>query len=75
LLGNCLKEEDGIYYIIVRSGSKDGKHREVRVIGNINLVVRIMIAAGNKKVWNKIHNAAAIHSYRGDYATAIYLAL
>lgn len=74
LLGNCLKEEDGIYYIIVRSGSKGGKHREVQVIGNIDLVVRIMNEAGNEKVWNKIHNAADIHSYRGDYATAIYLA-
>jgi hypothetical protein len=33
-----------------------------------------MNEAGDKKVWNKIHNAADIHSYRGDYATAIYLA-
>jgi len=74
LIGNCLKEEDGKYYIIVRSGSKGGKHREVQVIGNIDLVVRIMNEAGNKKVWNKIHNAADIHSYRGNYATAIYLA-
>jgi len=74
LIGNCLKEEDGIYYIHVRSGSKGGKHREVQLIGNIDLVVRMMNAAGNKKVWNKIHNAADIHSYRGDYATAIYLA-
>lgn len=74
LIGNCLKEEDGRYYIIVRSGSKGGKYREVPVIGNIDLVVQIMNEAGNKKVWDKIHNAADIHSYRGDYATAIYLA-
>jgi hypothetical protein len=25
-----------------------------------------MNAAGDKKVWNKIHNAADIHSYRGE---------
>jgi hypothetical protein len=33
-----------------------------------------MNEAGDKKVLNNIHNAADIHSYRGDYATAIYLA-
>ena len=74
LIGNCLKEEDAQYFIIVRSGSKGGKYREVPVIGNIDLVVQLMNKAGNKKVWDKIHNAADIHSYRGDYATAIYLA-
>lgn len=74
LMGNCLKEEDGKYYIIVRSGSKGGKYREVPVIENINLVVQIMNEVWDKKVCNKIHNAADIHSYRCDYATAIYLA-
>ncbi len=33
-----------------------------------------MNEAGNKKVFTKISSAADIHSYRGDYATAIYLA-
>ncbi len=42
LMGNCLKEEDGKYYIIVRSGSKGGKYREVPVSENIDLVFRIM---------------------------------
>lgn len=42
LIGNCLKEEDGKYYIIVRSGSKGGKYREAPVIGNIDFVVQIM---------------------------------
>ena len=53
---------------------KVGKHREVQVIGNIDLVVLIRKAAENKKVWTKIHNAADIHSYRADYATAFYIA-
>lgn len=73
-MGNCLKEDDGQYFIIVRSGSKGGKYREMPVIGDIDLVVRKMNEVGDKKVWNKIHNAADIHSYRGDYANAIYLA-
>jgi integrase len=74
LKGNCLKEEDGTLYIIVRSGAKGGKYREAAVIGNVDLVVRKMSQAGNKKVWAKISNTADIHSYRGDYATAIYQA-
>jgi integrase len=49
LMGNCLKEEDGKYYIIVRSGSKGGKYREVPVIGDIDLVVRKMNEAGDKR--------------------------
>lgn len=50
LKGNCLKEDDGQYFIIVRSGSKGGKYREVPVIENIYLVVQIMNEAGDKKV-------------------------
>ena len=73
LIGNCLKEEDGTYYIIVRSGSKGGKYREVPIIRDVDFVVAKMKEAGNEKVWSKIHNAADIHSYRADYATAIYL--
>ena len=73
LKGNCLKEEDGTVYIIVQSGAKGGKYREAPVIGNLDLVVRKMNEAGSKKVWSKISNAADIHSYRGDYATAMYL--
>ena len=72
LTGNCLKEEDSTYYIIVRSGSKGGKYRQAPVIGDVDLVVRKMKEAGNKKVWSKIHDAADIHSYRADYATLPY---
>lgn len=72
LYGNCLKEEDGQYFIIVKSGAKGGKYREAPVIGNVELVVRIMNKVGNKKVFAKISSAADIHSYRADYATAIY---
>jgi len=74
LKGNCLKEKDGIFYIIVRSGAKGGKYREVPVIRNVDLVVQIMNQAGDNKVFAKLHNAADIHSYRSDYATAVYQA-
>jgi hypothetical protein len=33
-MGNCLKEDDGQYFIIVRAGSKGGKYREVPLIGD-----------------------------------------
>lgn len=74
LYGNCLKEEDGQYFVIVQSGSKGGKYREAPVTGNVDLVIRKMNEAGNKKVFAKISSAVDIHSYRADYATAIYLA-
>jgi hypothetical protein len=74
LYGNCMKEEDGQYFVIVRSGAKGGKYREVPVIGNVDLVIRKMNEAGNKKVFDKFSSAADIHSYRADYATAIYSA-
>lgn len=72
LKGNCLKEDDGQHYIIVRSGSKGGRYRESLVIGNVDLVIRKMNEAGNKKGFAKISSAADIHSYRAEYATAIY---
>jgi hypothetical protein len=72
LYGNCLKKEEGQCFIIVKSGSKGGKYREAPVIGNVDLVIRMMNEAGNKKVFAKISSAADIHSYRADYATAIY---
>lgn len=74
LKGDCLKEEEGTFYIIVRSGAKGGKYREVPVIRNVDLVVQLLNQAGDKKVFAKLHNAADIHSYRSDYATAIYQA-
>lgn len=49
LYGNCLKEEDGRYLIIVQSGSKGRKYREAPVIGNVDLVIRKMNEAGKKR--------------------------
>lgn len=70
LRGDQLLKKDDQYYI--RVIGKGGRYREAPVIGNIDLVVNKMISAGSDKVWGIVSNAADIHSYRSDYATAIY---
>lgn len=71
--GNQLRIIDGSVYIkIIGNQGKGGKERLVPVIGNIDLVVRLMTAAGDNKVFGKIHSAADIHGYRADYAASLY---
>jgi len=72
LTGNKLKFKNGNPYVVVNKGSKGGKYREVPVIGNKELVVKIMQSVGNHKVFKKIHSSADIHSYRSDYVNAYY---
>ena len=71
LRGVDRKEEDGALYVHVRSG-KGGKERWVRVIGDTEAVRRLMLDAGNRKVFPKIPSAADIHGYRREYAAAYY---
>ena len=72
LTGDKLIYKEGQYYIKVDRGSKGGRYREAPVIGDIGNVKRLMSMAGNEKVFSKIPSGADIHSYRADYATAIY---
>lgn len=72
LTGDKLIFKNDKPYIVVSSGSKGGRYREAPVIGEVELVIRLMRSAGNGKVFDKIPNGADIHSYRSDYATAIY---
>lgn len=73
LTGDKLIQKDGIYYIKVDAGSKGGRHREVPIIGDVDFIVARMMNAGLNKVWNRLPSGADIHSYRADYATALYL--
>lgn len=66
------KKEEDKYYIKVNVGSKGGRERLAPVIGNVKGVVEKMKAAGTNRVFDKVPLAADIHSYRADYATAIY---
>lgn len=64
-------QEDG-WYIYVQRGSKGGRPRYAPIIGNVDLVIRLMQAAGDQPVFDRIPGGADVHSYRADYATAIY---
>jgi len=64
---------DGDHFIYVRSG-KGGRERMSPIIGkDIGMIVeRIQNTPADEKVWQFVHKSADIHSYRADYATAIY---
>lgn len=67
-----LERQDG-YYIAVKG--KGGRYREAPVIGShAEEVAERMRAAGNGKVWGKVPSHMDVHSYRSEYATAIYTA-
>lgn len=69
------KAFDAEYYTHVRSG-KGGRERISPIIGKHvdQIVNRIRDTEPDKHVWQHVHKCADIHSYRGDYATAIYKA-
>ena len=73
LTGNQLLEKPEGYYIMVKG--KGGRYRESPVIGHhAEEVAARMRAAGNGKVWGKVPSHMDVHSYRSEYATAIYCA-
>ena len=66
---------DGEYFILVRNG-KGGRERLSPIIGpNMEQIVdRIRNTPAEERVWQQVHKSADIHSYRADYAPAIYKA-
>ena len=71
LKGDQLRIEGGNVYIEMPSDG-EGCTRRVPVIGNVNLIVKMMRDAGTGRVFRRIFVAADIQSYRADYAWAIY---
>ena len=65
-------EQDGKLYVHVDYGTKGGRVRQVEVIGNAEHVRTMMDKAGSGRVFSKVHDAADIHGYRREYATAVY---
>lgn len=61
------------YFVHVRRG-KGGRQRIVPIVGpDVNEIVdRMRGTDPDKRVWEKIHTGADIHSYRADYAARIY---
>lgn len=77
LRGDKLVVRDGHLFVRVDSGSKGGKVREAMIIGGPqaeDLVSRLMKSAGSGKVFSKIPSCCDIHSYRREYANAVYRA-
>lgn len=63
------------FFTHVRSG-KGGRERMSPIIGKDagQIIERMQNTPAEEKVWQFVHQSADIHSYRGDYATAIYKA-
>lgn len=72
LRGSDLVLINGQYYIHFHRGTKGGKERFSPIIGDKDLVVALMLCAGDEKVFKKIPSNADTHSYRADYAKALY---
>lgn len=70
--GTALYQDSSGYYLHITSGSKGGRERYAPIIGDKDLVIRLCKQAEDGKVFEKIPSGADIHSYRRDYATAIY---
>lgn len=70
---DLIQNDDGSWAISVIE--KGGRHRDAPIFGSpeaVAAVVARMQAAGENKVWESVPNGADIHSYRAEYATAIY---
>ena len=72
LRGTALYQDNSGYYLHITSGSKGGRERYAPIIGDKELMIRLCRQAGTEKVFEKIPSGADIHSYRRDYATAVY---
>jgi hypothetical protein len=71
LVGNKLSvRSDGVYLQDI--AGKGGKIRDVRVVGDVELVKRLCEEAGSGKVFDHVHNACDVHGYRADYAKRVY---
>ena len=66
---------DAEYFTHVRNG-KGGRERMSPIIGKnvAQIVERMQETPAEEKVWQFVHQSADIHSYRADYATAMYKA-
>lgn len=71
LTGNKLSvRSDGVY--LENIAGKGGKVRDVRVVGNVELVKRLCADAGTGRVFERVHGACDVHHYRADYARRVY---
>ncbi len=73
---DLVRNPDGTYAVHVHTGSKGGRERLAPIIGTPDqqraIVARFEATESESKVWGKVHSAADVHSWRAEYATAIY---
>lgn len=75
LTGRDLKlDEIGRVCVYVRRG-KGGRQRLAPVIGNVEHVKHLMDEAGDGKIFDSVPSGMDVHSYRREYAQAMYNAL
>lgn len=74
--GAQIRREDGTWYIHIEHGQgKGGRERDIPITGSaaeVQRVVELMKAAGEGKVFQRVHAAADIHAYRAEYAARLY---
>lgn len=71
--GNQFFQKNGNYYIRLEGYQcKGGRTRVVPVLDNNEKVKELCEKAGDKKVFDKIPKMMDVHSYRSNYATALY---
>ena len=62
----------GDQYILQVKG-KGGKIRDVMILNNdARVIEKILNTPKGELVWGRVHSAANIHGYRGDYAKRLY---
>ena len=61
-------------YMLAHRRDKGGKTRFAPIVGPDRdmIIQRIQNTAPGKKVWEYVHSAADIHSYRNDYSVLLY---
>lgn len=61
-------------YMLAHRRDKGGKMRFAPIVGpdREKIIRRIQDTPPGKKVWERVHSAAAIHSYRNDYSVLLY---
>lgn len=73
LTGSQLRFNEGEAVLVIRG--KGGRFREAPIVGphKDDIIAKVQ-SAGDGKVWESVPSHMDVHSYRSDYATAIYTA-
>lgn len=75
LTGDSLVYLEGKPFVHVTAGSKGGRERYAPIVGDVDKIVSMLVAAGAGKVFDKVPCGADVHGYRSEYATEIYTSL